>query len=235
MHPDFAGCESVRSVLLSQIYFTFLQALWLVAVIAFLVGLGVGAVAAVGLSKFGAAEKLGQVWTGVVFRELAPLLVSFLVIARSGTAVAAETATMKANREIEALEMMGIPAFEFVFSPRILAGSISSFCLATVFMGLSFLGTWLVGDSLTSIPLSDFFYSAYQAFTWDDPLFFFAKTALVGGGAFAIACSKGLSLRKATFEVPIMTTKAVVHGMGWVLLAHGVLSVFYFSQHGWVM
>ena len=62
----------------------------------------------------------GKILVWVVMRELAPLLTATIVIARSGTAIATELGSMKINGEIDAIEMLGIPADRYLILPRIL-------------------------------------------------------------------------------------------------------------------
>ncbi|MCK6599103.1 MAG: ABC transporter permease, partial [Bdellovibrionaceae bacterium] len=63
---------------------------------------------------------IGNLLVLVLVREIGPLLTALVVIARSGTAVSTEVGNMRANREIEALESIGINPLSFIVFPRIL-------------------------------------------------------------------------------------------------------------------
>ncbi|MBO9668424.1 MAG: ABC transporter permease, partial [Bdellovibrio sp.] len=114
------GLRQIGGVISAQIYFTGWQALPLVSVLA----LGTGGVlilqALTNLSMFGGTQMIGNFLIVMILREAGPLLVALVVIARSGTAVASELGNMRANREIEALESMGINPLSFIVFPRVL-------------------------------------------------------------------------------------------------------------------
>src|SRR6202020_946151 len=77
------------------------------------------------LSLLGGGDLLGDLMVAIIVREIAPLLTALIVIARSGTAVASEIGNMRVNREIEALESMGIHPLGFIVFPRLLGGMVS--------------------------------------------------------------------------------------------------------------
>lgn len=224
--------KAIWMVVLSQVYFTFNQGFFLLFVIAVLFAISVSMQAGYGLSVIGATERLGELWTWIVFRTFAPLLSAMLIIARSCTAVAAETAVMKYNKEIEALEMMGIPAVEFVFTPRIIAGAISSFCMSFAFVIIAFFFTWLSKNWFSSISLGFFYQQVSRALTLEDIVFFVAKTAIVGAGIFWIACRKGLSLYRASYEIPVSAMGAVVDGFIWIFITHGFFMTLFIMKYG---
>jgi phospholipid/cholesterol/gamma-HCH transport system permease protein len=168
----------------------------------------------------------------MVFRIFAPLLSAILIIARSCTAVATETAVMKYNREIEALELMGIPAVDYVFTPRIVAGAISNFCMAFSFVVIAFFGTWLSKNWFASMAMSHLFDQVCKAITIEDVIFFVLKTVIGGAGIFWIACKKGLGLKKGSFEVPTIAMQAVVDGNIWTFVIHGFFIFLFVYIYG---
>lgn len=220
-----------RAILL-QTYFTFIAPLPVVILIAFFAGLAISIKAQDGLEKFGALTHLGQLWLIIMAREVAPLLTSILVIARSATAVAAETAAMKEKKEIEALQIMGIDPNQYVVIPRLIAGGLSVFCLAFSFVLFSLVGLWFAANIKTQIPWNDLLLSIGSVLYIDDFIFFILKTLLCGTGIFWIACHKGLSLQRASFEIPIVTTAAVSSALFWTIGIQFFLSMFFYLTHG---
>jgi phospholipid/cholesterol/gamma-HCH transport system permease protein len=108
------GLRTIISVLSAQIYFTGWQALPLISILALTTG-SVLIIQGMGnLTLLGGTEMIGNFLVVVLVREAAPLLTALVVIARSGTAVASEVGNMRANREIEALESMGINPLSFI-------------------------------------------------------------------------------------------------------------------------
>jgi phospholipid/cholesterol/gamma-HCH transport system permease protein len=227
-----AEAREFSRVVLLQVYFTFNQAIFLLTVIAIVLSITVSMQAGLGLSVIGATSRIGELWMWMVFRIFGPLLTAIIIIARSCTAVAVETAIMKYNREIEALELMGIPTVDYVFTPRIVAGALSNFCMTFFFMAVAFFGTWLSKNWFASMPISHLYDQITKAITFEDVVFFILKTVIVGAGIFWIACKMGLSLKRGSFEVPIIAMNAVVDGYIWTFVTHGFFTAVFIMIHG---
>lgn len=204
--------EFVR-VFLRQTYYTYIQAIPLMAVLGVFAGLSVALQARLGLSFMGGNDSLGQIVVMVLIRELAPLMSSLVLIARSATAVASELATMKVQQEIDALLVMGININQYLLGPRILAATVSIFCMAVVFVLAGLVGAWFGTNFWSYFPLFQFLNSISSSLAPLDIFFFFAKTTIIGFAIFYVAIKSGLSLKKAPFEVPIVTNKAVVDSL----------------------
>ena len=99
------GNAAIRTVLFKQIYFTGLEASAIIVTIAVILG---AVIITQVVSLVGDNGSLtGKILVWVVLRKLAPLLTAIIIIARSGTTIAAELGSMKINGEIDALEMLG--------------------------------------------------------------------------------------------------------------------------------
>lgn len=225
------GLRTVFGVVSSQIYFTGWQALPLITVLA----LGTGGVVILqafsNLNLLGGGEMIGKLLVVIVIREVAPLLTALVVIARSGTAVASEIGNMRANREIEALESMGINPLSFIVFPRIAGGVVSVVCLATYFVLISLLGGFFITKILHSIPVSFYLDSLARSLAFEDIWLFLLKNAFSGMITFVICCYQGLSVQRSPTEVPMVTTQAVVKSMIYVVIFNfGVTTLFYLSQ-----
>src|SRR5512140_2271788 len=125
----------VRDVLWRQVYFTSVKAAPYTLFLALLVALAVAAQSPFAAGAGG--EVLGAVLVATLVRELAPLLTAWIVIARSGTAIAAELATMRIEGEIDALVGMGIDPFEYLVLPRVLGAAVAVLSLTVLFLGCS--------------------------------------------------------------------------------------------------
>jgi len=117
--------RTTRAVFARQIMFTGVEALRFVSLVAFLTGISVVVQAQVWLGMAGQSAMLGSVLIAVILREVAPLLVNFIVIGRSGTAIAVELANMKVFGEIKVLEAQGLDALLYLAIPRALAFALS--------------------------------------------------------------------------------------------------------------
>ncbi|MEO6928600.1 MAG: ABC transporter permease, partial [Casimicrobiaceae bacterium] len=132
------------------------DALPIVALISFLLGLILAFQSAVPMKRFGAEIFVADLLGLSVLRELGPLMTAILLAGRSGAAFAAEIGTMTVNQEVDALTTMGVDPVRFLVTPRIIAALLMT-PLLTLFANL----VALAGGALTmesfSIPLVTFF------------------------------------------------------------------------------
>src|SRR4051812_13121403 len=205
------GLRTVFSVVSAQIYFTGFQALPLISVLALASGSIVILQSSSNLSLLGGGAILGDLMVAIIVRELAPLLTALIVIARSGTAVASEIGNMRVNREIEALEVMGIHPLSYVVFPRLMGGIVSVVCLSIYFVVVACMGGYLVSNFLHELPFAYYADSLARAFAGPDIGLFFLKNTFSGAIIFMISCYQGLMVKQSPHEVPQVTTKAVVN------------------------
>lgn len=225
------GLRSVFAVVSAQIYFTGFQALPLISVLALASGSIVILQSSAHLSVLGGGSIFGDLMVAIIVRELAPLLTALIVIARSGTAVASEIGNMRVNREIEALESMGIHPLSYVVFPRLLGGIVSVICLSIYFVVVACMGGYMVSAFLQGMPFSYFIDSLARAFDAADVGFFFLKNAFGGAIIFTISCHQGMLVRQSPHEVPQVTTKAVVNSVIYVVLFNLTMTIlFYLSR-----
>lgn len=220
--------RSIISVVSSQIYFTGWQAMPLISVLAIAAGGIIVLQSAQQLSMIGNVGMLGNLLVVVIIREVGPLLTALIVIARSGTAVASEIGNMRVNREIEALEAMGINPYSYVVFPRVVGGVISVLCLAFYFNLIAILGGFLVNRGLNDMRFSFFTESLATALAVEDVGIFFLKNGFSGIIIFVIACYQGLRVKQSLHEVPQVTTAAVVHSVIAVTGFNMIVSILYY-------
>lgn len=222
------GLRTVFSVVSAQIYFTGFQALPLISVLALACGSIVILQASSNLSMLGGSAMVGDLMVAIVVRELAPLLTALIVIARSGTAVASEIGNMRVNREIEALEAMGIHPLSYVVFPRLMGGVISVICLAVCFVLVACFGGYMVASLLDSLPFSFYLDLLARSFAGADVALFVLKNAFGGLIIFMICCYQGLLVESGPHEVPQVTTKAVVNSVIYVVMFNMTLTVLFY-------
>ncbi len=225
------GFRQIVGVISAQIYFTGWQALPLISVLA----LGVGAVMILqslsNLSLLGGTQMIGNFLIVMILREAGPLMVALVVIARSGTAVASEVGNMRANREIEALESMGINPMSFIVFPRVVGGIISVLALAFYFNLIALIGGFLVTRFMQDMPMAFYTDSLMKAVAKEDALIFLLKNGFSGMIIFVVSCYQGLSVKRSPHEVPQVTTQAVVNSIIFVVVFNLIVSaLFYLNQ-----
>ncbi len=217
----------VRNVLARQILFTGLEAARFVALIALLVGLAVVLQAQVFLRKFGQSSLLGPILVMVLIREVGPLLTNFVVIGRSGTAMATEMANMKVHGEVHVLDAQGLDPFPYLVMPRVLGAALSIFCLTVVFITVSILSGFVMGLLLgaqTGGP-GVFVDSVFASITQADVMNLLVKSFVPGLLTGVICCTEGLSVQGAVTEVPQAATRAVVRSTASLFITSALVSL----------
>ena len=213
-HPG-VWSPSQRQIFAQQIFFTGYQGFPLIAMIAFILGnLFVFVCLSLSIAQL---ELTLPVMTTLLIREVSPLLISLLVIARSGTAVATEIGNMRANLEISALESMGIQPLRFVVLPRIFSGVLSCSLLHIFFCFLALIfgsGAFVLGTERT---LNFYFSQTLLNLSGNEIWISIFKILLSAILIFMTSCYAGLSVKKGLHEVPFRTTQAVVRSMVLVI------------------
>lgn len=224
---DHRGHRSILSVVLAQVYFTGAQALPLVSAIGIALG-GVVILNVSALSFLGDTRLMAQLLVVIVVRELGPLLIALILIARSGTAIAAELGNMKINREIDALRAMAIQPLSYIVYPRLLGGIVSLVCLTFYFNCVALLGGFAISRLFHSIPFDLYFNALAEVLTVRDVTFFLTKNLLNGVTLFSICCYQGLQVVESPHEVPQATTRAVMQSIVAVGATTLVATAFFY-------
>ena len=217
----------MRRELGKQILFTGVDGLGLTLLIGVLAGVSVVAQAQLWLSRLGQSEMLGEVLVTVIVRGIGPIFVGFLVIGRSGTAIATELANMNVLGEVKVLDSQGIDPVPYLVLPRVLAVAVSVLSLSAIFVAIS-LGSGYLFGSLFGIAPGDpalFADSVARAVAPADVPRFIAMTLLPGLIVGTICCTEGLEAEGSVTEVPQAATRAVVRSIAAMVLVSCVVSI----------
>ena len=219
--------RSVRNVLARQILFTGYEATRFVSVVACMVGLSIVVQTQVWLTAAGQTQLLGPVLVAIIVREVGPLLTNFVVIGRSGTAMATELGNMKVNGEVHLLDAQGLDPFIYLVVTRVLGVAISVFCLTIIFIVVSFVSGYLCGCLLGSTPADPmrFCDTVFAALTRADLFNLLIKTLVPGLMTGVICCTEGLAVGSATTEVPQAATRGVVRSATALFVISALVSV----------
>jgi phospholipid/cholesterol/gamma-HCH transport system permease protein len=162
------------------------------------------------LVQVGQTPLTGALLVTVVIRELAPLTVALVVLARVGTAMVAELGTARALGEVEALEALGVDPIHYLVVPRVVGVTLSVFGLS-VYLLLCALAAGYVFAFLRGLPLrpGDFFALIANALSWVDFPLFGLKTLAFGVLISLVICYHGLARPLRLEEVGAATTRTV--------------------------
>lgn len=216
----------VLNVYLRQVYFSGLEAVRIILAMALIIGTVIIAqIASIagGTSGFLA----GKLMTWIILRELGPLLVAIIVIARSGTAVAAELSQMKIGGEMESLTILGIPVGGYLVMPRILGIATALVMLTIYFEVTALLGGFLVASIGWNVPFELYQQGIFSVLTPGGVLASLMKSAMFGLVVASVCCSNGLKVGRSVTQIPQAATRAVMQSLLLVLLLDGLMSLGY--------
>jgi phospholipid/cholesterol/gamma-HCH transport system permease protein len=202
----------VRNVLARQILFSGVDAISFISFIALLVGVSIVVQTNIWLRTLGQTQYLGPILVTVVIRELGPLLANFVVIGRSGNAIAAELGNMKVSGEVHLLDAMGLDPFVYLVIPRVIGFAVSVFCLTILFFVVSLASGYLLSQFFTTqraLPPAEFLDSIGQSLRPSDAVLVLVKTIVPAMLSGAICCTEGLAVTSSITEVPIATTRSL--------------------------
>ena len=203
------------------------NALPIVALVSFLMGLIMAFQAAIPLRQFGAQLFIANLIGLSMLRELGPLMTAIILAGRSGSAFAAEIGTMKVREEIDALKTMGLDPVRFLIVTRVIA-AVCMTPLLTIFADL--LG--LMGGSVVMLslgfPLITYFHQVQYAVTYGSLIGGLVKSFVFGILIAGIGCLRGLQTKSAASSVGESTTSAVVSGIILIAITDGIFSVIYY-------
>jgi phospholipid/cholesterol/gamma-HCH transport system permease protein len=206
---------------------TGVNALPIVALVSFLVGLIMGFQAVIPMRQFGAEIFVADLVGLAIVKELGPLMTAIVLTGRSGSAFAAELGIMKVNEEIDALNTMGLDPVRFLVVSRVIA-ALAMTPLLTIFSDLiGIMGGSLVLRSL-GYPFITYWNEVLSAVSYMDFLGGLVKSLVFGILIAGIGCLRGLQTKIGATAVGESATRAVVSGIVLIVIIDGVFSVVYY-------
>lgn len=226
---DKKGRNIVKRITTMQIFFTGNWALGIITTISLLIGVITVLQLFTYLSKFGALEYVGKILNVVIIRELGPLLTAIVVIARSGTAIASEIASMMVNGEVDAIEMIGIDPLKMIVFPRIVGVSTALLFLTIYFDALGLIGGFIVGNIIAGINFQAFMSYIIAYIGIGDICLGLVKAIVFGVFISAISVYHGFQAFDPT-NIPQVTTKAVVDSLATVIILDVLITIVFYLR-----
>lgn len=204
------------------------QALGIITLISFLVGLILAFVGAVQLQQFGATIYVANLVGIAMVREMGAMMTGIVMAGRTGAAYAAQLGTMKVTQEIDALTTMGISPLEFLVLPRMIALCLMMplLCLYADLMGI--VGGATVGVAMLDLPLRVYYDQTAGAVQIGDLLGGVFKASVYGVLVAIAGCLRGTQCGNSSSAVGDAATSAVVTGIVAIVSACGVFAVVFY-------
>ena len=201
------------------------QALPIVSLICFLVGLILAFIGAIQLELFGAQIYVADLVGIAMVRLMAAIMTGIVMAGRTGGAFAAQLGTMQVNQEIDALKTLGISPMEFLVLPRMLALALMMplLCLYANVMGI--LGGMVVGVGMLDIGFIQYYNETAKAINlWNLGIGLFSGT--VFGVIVALSgCMRGMQCGRSASAVGGAATSAVVTAIIGIIVSTAVITV----------
>ena len=215
--------------LVYQLYRVGWQAIPIMALITFLIGVIIAQQGFFHFRKFGADSYVVDMVGILVLRELGVLIVAIMVAGRSGSAYTAELGSMKMREEIDALSTMGLDPVEVLILPRVIA-------LVCALPILSFIGSMaaLYGGGLVAQFYGGMGPEIYIARLRDAVSVTHFEVGIIKAPFMAlvigiVACSEGLRVKGSAESLGKQTTTSVVKSIFLVIVLDGLFAIFFAS------
>ena len=201
------------------------QALPIVSLISFLLGLILAFVGAVQLQMFGAQIFVADLVGIAMAREMGAVMTGIIMAGRTGAAFAAQIGTMEVNEEVDALKTFGFSPFDFLVTPRVVALVIMMpiLCLYADLLGI--IGGMVVGTAMLGIPLTQYVNETLNALSVFDFAIGVFKAGVFGVLIAVAGCMRGMQCGRSASAVGAAATSAVVTAIVAIIVADGAFAV----------
>jgi len=216
------------SLVLQQITRNGVEAIPILSLIMFVIGVILALQADYQLRRLGASIFMVDLVGVSLTRELGPLMAAVILSGRSGAAISAEIGTMRVTEEIDALIAMGMNPYKYLIAPRVIGLVIALPALTLLGDCIGIFGGYVVGVFYKDIPSATYINATRAAVAFSDII-----TGLIKSAAFAfiiamVGCFKGYHVRGGPQEIGKATTDSVVVSLLLVIAADGFFTYLFY-------
>jgi phospholipid/cholesterol/gamma-HCH transport system permease protein len=227
-HP---GRFRIRA-LVHQMELVGVNALGIIGLMSFLVGIVIAQQGAVELRQFGAEVYTVNLVGRLTLRELGILMTAIMVAGRSGSAFAAELGTMKLTEEVDAMRTIGVSPMEALVIPRVMATVLMMPLLGVYSAVAGIIGGAFLANYTLDIPFVTFISRVRLVVPTYDVWVGLIKGPVFGMIVALAGCYQGMQVKANAEEVGKRTTAAVVMAIFTVIVLDAFFAVF-FTEVGW--
>lgn len=203
------------------------EALPIVALISFLVGLIMAFVGAIQLQPFGASIYVANLVALAMVREMGAMMTGVIMAGRTGASFAASIGSMKVSEELDALKTMGISPIDFLAMPRVLALFIMMplLCVFSNYIGI--LGGMLVAMLMLDVSMVEYINQTKNSITLMHASTGVIKSTVFGILIAGIGCLRGMQCGTSSAAVGHAATSAVVTGITALIMTDAIFAVLF--------
>ena len=204
-----------------------LNALPIVGLISFLIGVVLAFQGAEQLARFGVEIFTVNIVASGVLREMGVLLTAIMLAGRSGSAFTAQIGTMKVNEEIDAMRTIGLDPMEVLVLPRMWALVICLPLLAFFANVMGLLGGAIMATTALDITFFQFARQLASATTLWTFWIGIIKAPVFGFIIGLVGCYEGLRVSGSAESVGRLTTRSVVESIFLIIVLDALFSIFF--------
>lgn len=204
-HPPFR-----RNLLFRQMEFIGVKSFPIIALTGTFTGMVFALQTGYAFRLFNAEAFVGSTVGLALTREIGPVFTALMVVARAGSAMAAEIGTMKVTEQVDALTAMAVNPIHYLVVPRVIAGTVMVPLLAGLFSFIGIVGAWFVAVKLLGISGLVFKERLTYYVDADDLIGGLLKAAVFGFVLSLLSCHRGYRTEGGAEGVGRSTTQAVV-------------------------
>jgi phospholipid/cholesterol/gamma-HCH transport system permease protein len=209
------------------------DALGIIGLMSFLIGIVIAQQGAIQLRQFGAEVFTVNLVGRLTMRELGVLMTAIMVAGRSGSAFAAQLGSMKLAEEVDAMRTIGLSPMEALVLPRVIAALIAMPLLAFYAAMVALLGGGLLCWLSLGIPPVTFVARIREVVPITDVFQGLIKAPVFGLIIAMAGCFQGMQVEGNAEAVGLRTTSAVVQSIFLVIVLDAFFAVF-FASIGWI-
>ena len=217
--------KAARKVLIMQLLFTFIEALPIIAVLSISLGSALYIIGYSFLLSIGQGSLIYNLLTIIIMRELGPLLVAFVVTARSATAIATELGGMVTSHQIESFVSCGIDPIDYLVAPRFLGVTISVFFLNLYFSFCGLLGPALISQFVSKVASYGYLGNLFKNVSIFTVFISVIKSFVFGMVISITATYYGFNVERVSTEIPTAGIQAVSKSFVGIIVADVIIIV----------
>ena len=203
------------------------NALIIIGLTSFLVGMVISYQGSVQLAKFGADMFIVDTVGISITRELGPMITAIVIAGRSGSAYTAEIGAMKITEEIAAMRTMGFDPYAFLVLPRVIALMIALPLLIFFADVVGILGGMVASNMQLGISMTQFVDRLYEVLEVKHYVLGMIKGPVFAFIIATVGCFRGFQVSNNTESIGLHTTASVVNSIFLVIAFDALFSVLY--------
>ena len=228
MFNSFFNPSNIRiKEMVYHIHHSGFNALLIIGLTSFLVGMVIAYQGSVQLAKFGADMFIVDTVGISIVRELGPMITAIVIAGRSGSAYTAEIGAMKITEEISAMRTMGFDPYNFLVLPRIFALIIALPLLIFFSDIMGILGGMMAAKMQLNISISQFIDRLYEVLELKHYVLGMIKGPVFAFIIASIGCFRGFQVSDNTESLGLQTTASVVNAIFLVIAFDAIFSIIY--------